>query len=216
MKGSFWRELKRDCFDHISGAHFNPTVTLAAAVWGRVGRARAAAMALAQLAGAALGATALHLLRPQPAPAGERALCVTLPAPAPAAYKAALVEAVLGGVLALVNCAAWDARVERLKDSWPLRIGGAVAALSLAAAELTGASMNPVRSFGPALCANVWTHHWVYWVGPLSGSALCTFAYCALWRPREPPHCAPAPLAPRAPLAPLAPAQRPAKPRDAV
>lgn len=145
------------CFDHVSGAQYNPTVTLAAAIWGRFGRTRAAAMMAAQLAGASLGAGALHLLRPRPLPA----LCVTQPMAGFGAARAALVEAVLGGVLALANCASWDVRVAHLKDSWPLRIGLTVAGMSLVAGELTGASMNPVRSFGPALCSGHWAHHWV-------------------------------------------------------
>ncbi|XP_026747734.1 aquaporin AQPcic-like isoform X2 [Trichoplusia ni] len=167
------------CLDHVSGAQLNPAVTLAALVWGRVSWARALCMAGAQLAGAGAGAGLLRLLR-----AAEAELCVTQPAPGLAPYKAALLEAVLGGCLALANCASWDVRNAGLRDSWPLRIGISVAGMSLVAGELTGASMNPVRSFGPALWAGNWTSHWVYWAGPLGGSLLATAGYVSAWRPR--------------------------------
>lgn len=135
----------------------NPTVTLAAVLWGRVGRARGAAMVLSQLAGATVGGAALQAVRP----AGARALCVTAPAAGLSPGRAAALEAVLGACLALANCAAWDVRNTGLRDSWPLRIGTSVAGMSLAAGLLTGASINPVRSFAPALWSGVWDHHWV-------------------------------------------------------
>jgi len=50
----------------------------------------------------------------------------------------------------------------------PLLTGLLVGANSVAGAVLSGASMNPARSFGPAVATGVWTHHWVYWVGPLA------------------------------------------------
>jgi glycerol uptake facilitator-like aquaporin len=61
-------------------------------------------------------------------------------------------------------------------------IGGLGIGLTLTAAILcigpaTGASLNPARSFGPALIAGAWTMHWAYWVGPIVGAALAAFAY---------------------------------------
>ena len=55
--------------------------------------------------------------------------------------------------------------------------GSIVAADALAGGPLTGASMNPARSFGPALAAGVWTAHWIYWLGPLVGAALGVGVY---------------------------------------
>lgn len=118
------------CFEQVSGAQFNPTVTLAALVWGRVSRRRALCEVAAQLAGAALGGGVLRVLRPAAA-----ALCVTRPALP--ALAAALLEALLGGCLALVNCAAWDARNAGVRDSWPLRLGLSVAGLSLVGVGIT-------------------------------------------------------------------------------
>ena len=42
--------------------------------------------------------------------------------------------------------------------------------------------MNPARSFAPALAANLWTHHWVYWLGPIVGALLAGFAARFLWQ----------------------------------
>ncbi len=41
----------------------------------------------------------------------------------------------------------------------------------------TGASMNPARSLGPAIIANIWKHHWIYWIGPLLGAGVAGIMY---------------------------------------
>lgn len=120
------------CLDHVSGAMFNPTVTLAAVLWGRVSVRRAAAMVPTQLAGATLGAAALRALSPADAVgAGVTRVCSSC-----APWVACCVEACGGACLALANCAAWDPRNRHLRDSWPLRIGATVAALSLVAVRI--------------------------------------------------------------------------------
>ncbi|XP_059045222.1 aquaporin AQPcic-like, partial [Achroia grisella] len=174
-------------FDHISGAQLNPTVTVAGLVAGRWGAAAAAAEVAAQLLGAALGGALLRAAAPASlatpaAPHAAAAACLTLPANGVSPHQAVAVEAALGACLALANCASWDARNRYLKDSWPLRIGLTVAALSLAAGQLTGASMNPARSFSPALWSNTWTHHWVYWAGGPAGGAAAAALYRGVWR----------------------------------
>jgi len=59
----------------------------------------------------------------------------------------------------------------------PIAIGLAVLIDHFVGVPLTGASMNPARSFGPALVANSWDDQWVYWVGPLVGGALAGLLY---------------------------------------
>lgn len=59
----------------------------------------------------------------------------------------------------------------------PLLTGLVVGANILAGGAFSGASMNPARSFGPALVSWDWTDHWVYWVGPLIGGTLAGFIY---------------------------------------
>ena len=59
----------------------------------------------------------------------------------------------------------------------PVAIGLMVLVGHLFAVPLTGASMNPARSFGPALVGNDWADHWIYWVGPVSGALLAAITY---------------------------------------
>ena len=59
----------------------------------------------------------------------------------------------------------------------PLAIGFAVAVDHLIGVPVTGASMNPARSIGPALMAGAWDNHWLYWAGPLAGGAIAALVY---------------------------------------
>lgn len=58
-----------------------------------------------------------------------------------------------------------------------LAIGGGVALNVLWAGLISGASMNPARSFGPLPVSGLWTAHWIYWVGPIVGATLGAFTY---------------------------------------
>ncbi len=59
----------------------------------------------------------------------------------------------------------------------PVAIGLTVLMDHLMGVPVTGASMNPARSFGPALVAGAWANHWIYWIGPLIGGALAALVY---------------------------------------
>lgn len=66
-----------------------------------------------------------------------------------------------------------------------LYIGFTVVVCALVGGAVTGASMNPARSLAPALVANHWDEHWVYWMGPLLGSAVAAIAAKFIWQ-KEP------------------------------
>ncbi|XP_019098642.1 PREDICTED: aquaporin TIP4-1-like [Camelina sativa] len=70
-----------------------------------------------------------------------------------------------------------DPKKGSLDGLGPLLTGFVVGANILAGGAFSGASMNPARSFGPALVSGNWTDHWVYWVGPLIGGGLAGFIY---------------------------------------
>lgn len=93
------------------------------------------------------------------------------------AVQGLLIEGIATAVLILVVCAVWDVRNEKNSDSVPIRFGLTVAVLATAFGPYTGCSMNPARSFAPALWNNQWSHHWVYWFGPIGGALITSFMY---------------------------------------
>jgi MIP family channel proteins len=154
---------------HVSGAHINPAVTVGFWLARRFPGRDVAPYVLAQLAGATLAALVLRATLGSFASAGA-----TTPAiPTPAALA---VEIALSFFLMLVVMAvATDARVSGGVAG--LAVGLMVMGDALMGGPLTGASMNPARSFGPALATGVWTAHWLYWVGPIIGMAIAVRAY---------------------------------------
>jgi aquaporin NIP len=155
---------------HLSGAHLNPAVTLAFALTRHFPRREALAYVAAQLLGAIAAAALLLAVWPsQPADLGT-----TLPS---VANGSALVyEAVLTAFLMFtIMAVATDTRA--VGAGAAIAIGGTVGLDALFGGPITGASMNPARSFGPALASGTWTSFWVYVVGPVVGAAIGAFAY---------------------------------------
>ncbi len=157
---------------HISGAHFNPAVTVAFALIGRFPWRQVPAYAAAQCLAAILAALALSAL------IGPQAnLGATLPAVGP--WQALALEAIMSLILMFVIVAvATDSRAEGSMAG--LAIGGAVALDALFGGPLTGASMNPARSLGPALVSGDLSSMWIYVVGPLVGAAVGAALYHTL------------------------------------
>ncbi len=158
----------------VSGGHVNPAVTFGFAIVGRLPWGRAAGYVVSQLAGASLAGWLLTLVFP---PDVRSAVAGGTPVPGPgvAIGTVVLVEAILTFFLAFaVFGTAVDARAPRLGG---LLIGLTVTFDILVGGPLTGASMNPARTFGPGLAAGVWTAHWAYWVGPLLGAAAAAVVY---------------------------------------
>lgn len=81
------------------------------------------------------------------------------------------------GLVYTVYATALDPKKGNIGIIAPIAIGLIVGANILAGGAFDGASMNPAVSFGPAVVSWTWTHHWVYWVGPLIGSAIATVVY---------------------------------------
>jgi len=157
---------------HLSGAHINPAVTLAFTLTRHFPAREAAAYVAAQCAGAIAGALALLAVWPdQPAQLGA-----TVPAAGIGAGSALVYELLLTAILMFTIIAvATDTRA--VGAAAAIAIGGAVGLDALFGGPVTGASMNPARSLGPAIAAWEWRDFWVYVVGPVAGAMLAAFAY---------------------------------------
>ncbi len=161
---------------HLSGAHVNPAVTVAFTLTRHFPVRDAFGYVAAQLVGASLAAFAL-LAAWSAKPAALGATVPSIDTGAALAYET-LMTAVLMFVIVAV---ATDTRA--VGAGAAIAIGGAVALDALFGGPLTGASMNPARSFGPALAAGEWTSFWIYVVGPTVGAALGAAAYQLVRQP---------------------------------
>lgn len=157
---------------HLSGAHFNPAVTLAFALTRHFSWRDVPHYVVGQLIGATAGAWVLRISFGLDAGLGA-----TVPAGSP--LQALGIEILLSAVLMFVIISvATDTRA--VGQLAAIAIGGTVALDALWGGPVTGASMNPARSFGPALVAGFWRAHWVYWVGPIVGAILGAVLYQSL------------------------------------
>jgi aquaporin NIP len=159
----------------ISGGHFNPAVTLALWLARELPGGRAAGYAAAQVAGALAGAALLR------ASLGDVA-SVGATQPSGSAGEAFLWELVLTFFLLFVIAAvATGARPEPAVTAG-LAVGGTIAMASLAGGPVSGASLNPARSLGPALVSGELGSLWVYLTAPPVGGVLGAFAYLLMRR----------------------------------
>jgi aquaporin Z len=150
----------------VSGAHLNPVVSAAFAVRGDFPWYRVPWYVLAQLLGATLACLFLLAVF-----GNVEHLGATLPGPGYHAWQAFLMEIVLTGGLVSVILGTASA-AQNVGTIGALGVGGYIALAGLWAAPVSGTSMNPARSFGPALVAGDWHAYWAYVAGPALGAAL--------------------------------------------
>jgi aquaporin NIP len=154
---------------HISGAHFNPAVTLAFAASRHFPTGRVPAYWAAQLAGATGAALELRGSLGNVAHVGA-----TLPAGSDG--QAFLWESVLTFFLMFVIMAvATDARA--IGEAAAIAVGATVGLDAMFGGPITGASMNPARSLGPAIAAGDFTSIWVYLIAPPLGAVVAAATY---------------------------------------
>ena len=169
-------------FGHISGAHFNPAVTLGFVLVRHFPVKRLAGYWLAQCSGALLAAGCLRLLFGPVANVGA-----TLPMGSGGAWQSFGLEALLTFFLMLVIMAmATDTRA--VGQAAALAIGSTVALEALFAGPISGASMNPARSLAPALISGTWTAQWVYVLAPFLGAVIGALLYRLLRDTSRPDH----------------------------
>lgn len=155
---------------HLSGAHLNPAVTVAFALSRHFPARDVAAYVAGQLAGGVLAALCLLLAWPQQ-PGDLGATVPSVGAGGALAYEVALTAILMFVIVAVAT------DVRAVGAGAALAIGGTVALAALVGGSVTGASLNPARSLGPALAAGEWRDFWVYLAGPLIGAVLGAFAY---------------------------------------
>jgi aquaporin NIP len=155
---------------HLSGAHINPAVTAAFTLTRHFPPREALAYVLAQCLGASAGAfMLLAVWTDKPANLGATV-------PSVGVGSALAYELVLTAFLMFVIVAvATDTRA--VGAAAAIAIGGTVGLDALFGGPVTGASMNPARSLGPAAAAGEWRDFWIYVAGPVAGASLGALAY---------------------------------------
>ncbi|XP_072985780.1 aquaporin TIP4-1 [Typha latifolia] len=157
---------------HFSAGHLNPAVTLGLAVGGYITVVRSVIYVVAQLLASALACYILKYVTN-----GLDTPVHTLAA-GMGGLQGVIMEIILTfSLLFSVYATIVDPRKGIIAGVGPLLVGLVVGANILAGGPFSGASMNPARSFGPALVSWNWTDHWVYWVGPLVGGGLAGLLY---------------------------------------
>jgi aquaporin Z len=162
----------------VGGAHLNPAVTLSFALRRNFPWRRVPGYVAVQLVGAVVAAAFLRAMFGNVGHLGA-----TLPEHGIGDVKVLLLEAVLTlGLVSVILGTASGAR--NVGANAALAIGGYIALAGLWAAPISGASMNPARSFGPAIVGGHWTAFWAYAIGPILGGVVAVgFA----WILRGPP-----------------------------
>jgi MIP family channel proteins len=159
---------------NVSGAHFNPAITIALCLTKRFSWSEALAYIGAQLLGSLAATTILTLTHG--AALEKVQYGATLLAPNVSVLSGFIIETLLTFFLAFIIF-----RVAVLKNhpAAGAVIGATVMMCIAAAGPLTGVALNPARAFGPAIYGN-WANHWVMWVAPILGAALGAFSAEAL------------------------------------
>jgi aquaporin Z len=155
----------------VSGAHINPAVSVALALRGNFPWRRVPAYIAAQFVGSVLAVLLLRALVGKRGSAG-----LTLPGPGISVWVALAWEIVLTvGLVSVILATA--SGTQQIVPFAAVAVAGYIALAGLWGAPVSGASMNPARSLGPALVLGDWTAWWAYLAGPLAGAAIA--AGCA-------------------------------------
>src|SRR5579859_4055853 len=150
----------------VSGAHLNPAVSIAFALRGDFPWRRVVPYIVAQFAGAVLATLLLWALLGRQGSAG-----LTLPGHGISAGTALVWEIILTtGLVSVIQGTASGA--QQIGALAAIGVGGYIALAGLWGAPVSGASMNPARSLGPALVLNDWNSWWAYLIGPIAGGAI--------------------------------------------
>ncbi|KAK4395223.1 Aquaporin TIP2-1 [Sesamum angolense] len=165
---------------NISGGHVNPAVTFGLAVGGQITILTGIFYWIAQLLGSTVACFLLKVVT------GGLAIPTHGVGAGVGAIEGVVMEIIITFALVYtVYATAADPKKGSLGTIAPIAIGFIVGANILAAGPFSGGSMNPARSFGPAVAAGNFTGHWIYWVGPLLGGGLAGLIYSNVYMQHE-------------------------------
>ncbi|MDH2908277.1 MAG: MIP family channel protein [Candidatus Nitrosotalea sp.] len=159
-------------FGHVSGCHINPAVTISMLVTRRINIKDGIGYIISQLIGAVVAAATLKVILPD---LGEKVHFGTQGGPSAILHNSVAsgfaIEAILTFFLVTVI---FMTAVHKKAPAgmYGLAIGGMIFLIHLVGVPLTGASVNPARTFGPALISGYWDYHWMYWAAPITGAII--------------------------------------------
>lgn len=166
---------------YISGAHINPAITVSHWMTQRINPNTAIKYILSQLLGATLAGFTLKLLFPEALYTiylGSSTLGDDV-----SALQGIIMESIITFLLALTIYGTLDKRA--YSGFAGLAIGLVVLFGALTGGPISGGIMNPARAFGPAIASGQFTHHYIWWVGPIIGSIAAAFLYDTVLAERE-------------------------------
>ncbi|XP_043263262.1 aquaporin AQPcic-like [Colletes gigas] len=174
------------CIGHISGAHINPAITVAALILGKKSLPMAVLYIAAQCLGSLIGYSLLKAITPAElmfasTPDKANSFCMTEINEKLSVPQGFMAEMIGTGILVFFACGLWDHRNASNTDSVPMRFGFCVTVLCIIFIPYTGCSLNPARTLGPAVWNGYWSHHWIFWLAPITGALVASLLYRCLF-----------------------------------
>ncbi|XP_065219345.1 aquaporin-like isoform X2 [Planococcus citri] len=182
-------------FGHISGSHINPCLSLTSVILGKMSFYVALLYSVAQCLGSLFGyALTRGILTPEASQIASQTItsynftfycdrCVNAYNPQFTVWQTVFAEVWGTGILIWAVCSAWDSRNKHLHDSMPVKFAVVMVAIVIPTGLYSSCSLNPARSFGPALYNGLWEYHWIYWVGPILGTLITAVPYRLIFKP---------------------------------
>ncbi|CAI5765230.1 aquaporinaquaporin-5-like [Podarcis lilfordi] len=170
-------------FGHVSGSHVNPAVTIAYFVGNQISIVRSVLYVVLQLLGAVTGAGIIYSVTPKDV---RHTLALNDLTYGTNPGEALVVEIILTFSVVMCIFSATDKRRTENRGNSALSIGLAVTMAHLIGIYYTGCSLNPARSFGPAVIMGKFSGaHWVFWLGPIFGASVASVVYNYLLYPQK-------------------------------
>ena len=175
-------------FAHISGAHFNPAVSIAFWVMGEFEKYKVMPYITAQVLGAILASYSLYFLLLEDISSMQQAAYLGATLPHGSEFQAFGFEFILTFILMLVISAS-AVHGKAIKDFAGIAIGFTVGLEAMFAGPITGASMNPARSIGPAIVSGNLENLWIYIIATIFGAVLAAIVFVKLIKCQHSDEC---------------------------